>query len=315
MSALNNKTEAFNLPDYIHIPFFLYRDDRLEKAATILASFFYSLHTSGKKITASSDYLCLLLNVGKRQFYKIMNLLEECKYIKRSGFTNRKQIHWIFCPKSKITVEELDTSALKDISVEELNTSALKDTKLVNSTTLNLCTPVHTYIKEDTKDNKKLTNCKEPSSSSFIFSKTTDEKLLAQKLEKDKRTDEEFLTACVDHVDNHSDKSFPRLRRANALVKLLATLKADNVIFRDKPTDEPTQSKTKNETEQEKMARYSRERQVNFGQQTPLTKIGASYSQGFHAFSSLAQRLKDEADAHKRTMPEENIPSRNKTGG
>lgn len=81
----------------------------------------------------------------------------------------------------------------------------------------------------ETTTEKKLTNCE--SSSSFIFSQTTDKNILNQKLDRDTRTDEEFLEAALDHVENHSNKKYPRLQRAGALVKLLKQHKADNKIF------------------------------------------------------------------------------------
>lgn len=91
-------------------------------------------------------------------------------------------------------------------------------------------------------EQKKLTNC--VSSSSFLFSETTDRNLLNQKLNRDTRTDEEFMAQCLQHVENCSDKKFPVLQRANALVKLLKQLKASNVIFRE---TEGQQEKKKNE--------------------------------------------------------------------
>lgn len=91
-------------------------------------------------------------------------------------------------------------------------------------------------------EQKKLTNC--PSSSSFLFSETTDRNLLNQKLNRDTRTDEEFMAVCVEHVENHSDKKFPVLQRAAALVKLLRRLKSENVIFRE---NESIEKKEKNE--------------------------------------------------------------------
>jgi hypothetical protein len=166
-----------------------------------------------------------------------MNQLEEFKYIKRTGFTNTTKIHWIYNPNSNLTVVELDTSALKDTSDKTLNTSALEDTKLVHSSTLNLCTPVHTYNKEDTKDYKKLTTTEDQpksSSSSFYFSETLDQNILSTKLDSDKRSDIEFIKNVVDHVDNYSDKSNTRIVRAQAALKLLKKLNGLNVIFYSK---------------------------------------------------------------------------------
>lgn len=100
------------------------------------------------------------------------------------------------------------------------------------------------YQKRDTESKrteskKRTTNCK--SSSSFIFSKTLDEKMLDQKLDRDTRTDEEFLKEVENHVENHSDKKYNKAIRQNAAVKLLANLKEQNVIFYAKgntPNDE-----------------------------------------------------------------------------
>lgn len=148
----SNSNKLFNLPAYINTPQFLYQDGRLEKAATLIAAFFYSLHTAGQSINASTDYLCALAGVHKRQLYSILRQLEDYKYIKRSGFTNRKTTSWVYRPDSKLIIEELDTSALDCTSVHELNTSAVDDTKLVQSSALNLCTPLHSYNKEDIKE-------------------------------------------------------------------------------------------------------------------------------------------------------------------
>lgn len=230
MYDINDNKKSFNLPAYIHAPLFLYQDNRLEKPALLIASFFYSIHTSGQKITASTDYLCELSGIHKRQYYKIMNLLEDCLYIRRSGFTNRKTIEWIYQPESKLIVTESDTSALKDTSVQKPNTSALSDTKLVHSRTLNLCTPVHTDNKEDTKDYKNTSTSENPSIS-FFFSSSVDRKLLSLKLPEDRRSEEEFLLECKLHVDTKSDKSNPYLKRANALAILLAKLKEQGKLF------------------------------------------------------------------------------------
>jgi hypothetical protein len=147
----------FNMPAFINTPLFLYQDNRLDKPATNIASFFYSLHISGKSITASTDYLCELACIKKRQLYNILNMLEEFNYIKRVGLTNRRQINWIYSPTSTIIIEENDTNALQCTTDTKLNTSALECTQLVHSSALNLCTPLHTDNKVDNKeDNKDL---------------------------------------------------------------------------------------------------------------------------------------------------------------
>ncbi len=146
-------TKTFSLPDYLHIPNYLYQDNRLEKAATYVAAFFCSLHHANKIIEVSTDYLCALADVKKRNIYKILNQLEDLKYISRSGSTNNRVVEWIYKTSAKITiVEPAQTSALQDTS---LQTSALQDTKLVHSSAPNSCTGVHMYIKEDIKDNRE----------------------------------------------------------------------------------------------------------------------------------------------------------------
>lgn len=83
----------------------------------------------------------------------------------------------------------------------------------------------------DTEDylQKKLTNCE--SSSSFYFSETIDQDIVGQKLFRDDRTDDEFLKEVIEHVENHSDKKFSRIVRAQGAIKLLAKLKSQNIIF------------------------------------------------------------------------------------
>ena len=85
--------------------------------------------------------------------------------------------------------------------------------------------------KPDTNPEKTLTNCKDSSSSAFIFSQTLDNTLLLQRLPRDNRTDEEFLSQVKEHVDNHSDKNFARMQRAQGALRLLKKLKEQNVIF------------------------------------------------------------------------------------
>jgi len=110
---------------------------------------------------------------------------------------------------------------------------------------------------------KKLTNCE--SSSSFIFSETLDRDMVFQKLERDKRTPKEFLLDIKDHVENHSDKKFPKIQRAQAAIKLLKKLKYENVIFcvagKSSPGNQTQLNKI--ETPEEKVERYRREREEN----------------------------------------------------
>jgi hypothetical protein len=149
---MNNKNtiKNFDLPAYLHIPQYLYQDSRLEKAATSIAAFFCSLHNAGKEIMASTDYLCALAQVKKRQLYNILNQLEELKYISRSGSTSSRIIEWIYKASAKITLIESDPSSALECT--SFSASAMQCTQLVQSSALHLCTPVHTYNKEDIKE-------------------------------------------------------------------------------------------------------------------------------------------------------------------
>lgn len=246
-----NTKKSFNLPAYINIPQFLYLDDRFDKAALLIAGFFYSIHTSGLKIKASTDYLCGIANIHKRQLYYILNDLEKWGYILRTGFTNRKITKWIYSPESKLEVTELDTSALECTSVQQSHTSAqtnvqkphtsaVQCTKLVQSSALNWCTTVHTYTKEDTKDNKLLTTVRESDqisstnqtrSSSSFFSPSQKQELLIYKVPSDNRTPDEFLSHCEYHIDKQ-DNANTRYQRFIGLKHILIKLHDNNDIFK-----------------------------------------------------------------------------------
>lgn len=205
MNDLNNNKSAFNLPSYIQIPLFLYQDNRLEKSALLLAAFFYSIHTSGNTIRASKDYLCAIAGIGKTQYFATLSQLESFGYIKRSGFTNRKKLQWVYSPKSDLIVDDTDSSPAPRTNVKSLNTSPANRTKLVRPTEPILSGEPDTDIKEDTKENKKLTTVDQnPSSSSFFSQKQKDE-LLSYKLQTDDRTDELFLEHCTHHVESQQN--------------------------------------------------------------------------------------------------------------
>lgn len=263
MTDLNNNTKKFKLPAYIQTPFFLYQDDRLDKSALLIASFFYSLITSGLKITASTDYLCALAKIKKRQVYKIMNDLEEFRYIRRTGFTNRKKIHWVYNPNFSLTVVELDTSAPECISEQKPNTSALQDTKLVHSSALDWCTPVHQLeelplydTKEDTKEYKTTTTQNSDLSSSSFFSLKQKEQLLSLKLPSDSRTNQSFLEHCQSHVENQdNDKS--TYQRVAGLKTILNNLWETGEHFKAKCIALVEAKKV--ETLEERAKRYAKE--------------------------------------------------------
>lgn len=253
MRDLNNNPPKFHLPEYIHIPVFLYQDSRLERPALVLAAFFYSLHTSGKKITASTDYLCELAQVKKRQLYNIMNLLEHHNYIRRTGFTNSKKLQWVYDPKPSITLTETDTSALQCTSVQNSTVSAMQNTKLVHSSTLNLCNAVHTDNKVNTKDYKKLTTVEPTPSSSSFFSQKQKGELLSLKQSTDFRTDELFLQHCQCHMETQVN-DLTKFQRFTGIKNLLKNLIDSSEHFQAKDFNksaEITLLETRNPTEEE----------------------------------------------------------------
>jgi hypothetical protein len=152
MSNDFKQTKQLNLPSYVNIPFFLYQDARLEKSATLMAAFFYSLHTAGKSIKASRDYLCKFSSIAKTQYYFVLNQLESCGYITRTGNTSRRKITWIYNPVSSILVDESE----KINNVTNLNTSSVYRTQLVRSTgqtsSVDRIQILELDIKEDIKD-------------------------------------------------------------------------------------------------------------------------------------------------------------------
>ena len=233
MNDLNNNKHTFNLPTYINIPFFLYQDHRLEKSALLIAAFFYSLHTAGKSISASRDYLCALVGIGKTQYFSTLNQLESLGYVERKGFTNRKKMKWVCSPKSEIIVDETDTSAAIRIPVKNLNTSPVNRTKLVRDPELILSGIPNTDIKEDTKDNKKLTTVDlEPSSSSFFSEKQKDE-LLSYKIKNDKREDGLFLEHCQHHIESQ-ENDFSKYQRITGLKNILVKNYELQELFKSK---------------------------------------------------------------------------------
>ncbi len=242
MSDLNNNKKLCTLPSYINIPFFLYQDNRLEKSATLIAAFFYSLHTAGKSITASKDYLCALAGIGKSQYFCILNQLESFGYVQRSGFTNRKKIKWVYAPKSDITVDETNTSPVDRTAVQVSHTSPVPAaqishtspvhrTKLVRSTGQILSGRPDTDIKEDTRDNKKLTTVETIPSSSSFFSEKQQQELLSYKLTSDGRNDELFLSHCTYHVEIQQNE-LSKFQRFTGLKHILVKLYETKELFR-----------------------------------------------------------------------------------
>lgn len=255
----------FNLPAYINIPFFLYQDNRLEKSALLIAAFFYSLHTAGKSIRASKDYLCSLAGIGKTQYFYTLNQLESLGYIQRSGFTNSKKIIWIYSTNSVIIVDEQNTSPVTRTAVKKLPVSSVKRTKLVRVPEPNLSGYPDTDTKEDTKEDKKLTTVDRSqsdllSSSSFFSEKQTQE-LLALKVKKDERSDEAFLDNCTHHIEKQTN-DLSKFQRIAGLKKILCSLQETKEIFKSSGLDKMKLVETKNETDEERNKRQFFQREI-----------------------------------------------------
>lgn len=197
----------------------------------LIAAFFYSLHTAGQSITASKDYLCALADIGKTQYFYTLNQLESFGYIKRSGFTNRKKMQWVYSPKSEIIVDETNTSALQRTSEQKPNTSPANRTKLVRAPEPILSGEPDTDIKEDTKDNKKLTTVEPNPSSSSFFSEKQKEELLSFKLQSDSRTEELFLEHCTHHVEKQTNE-LSNYQRFTGLKHILVKLYENKEMFK-----------------------------------------------------------------------------------
>lgn len=167
----------------------------------------------------SYEWLASLLGVEIRSAKRIAKLMKDKGYVSHTQTDNGYWV-WSICGKPVIdnSYSELPPEVSPDVTgvVTSGGTPGVTCKVTLNTNNIN-------YSLKETK--------LEPSSG-FLFSKTTDQNLLEQKIKSDKRTDEEFLAECLYHVENHSDKKYPLLQRANALVKLLRKLKEDNVIFR-----------------------------------------------------------------------------------
>jgi len=249
MSDQTSNPKSFNLPSYINIPLFLYQDNRIEKASTIIAAFFYSLFTAGKSIKASKEYLCELAGIAKSQYYCTLNQLESCGYITRTGHTNNRKIIWIYRPSSEIIVLESDISPAARTSDKKLNTSPANRTKLVRPTGLNL-----SGIPDiDNKDNKKVNTTttaptpepepeKTISSSSNFFSKKIQKQLLDLKLKSDAREDDLFLEHCRFHIENQKNEN-SLYQKITGLKNLLIKLNDVNECFNAKGFNKITENK------------------------------------------------------------------------
>ncbi len=152
----------FNLPVYINIPLFLYQDKSLDRSALLLSGFFYSLHTSGKKIKVSNQYLSSMLNVSERQVRNALEVLEKNSYIVRQESGTRRKILWCHNPDSEIILVEESNNPELNLRPTRNYPSGLPGTK------------PPPYNKEDNKeDNKAL--CASSSKSTITHSTAFEE--------------------------------------------------------------------------------------------------------------------------------------------
>lgn len=185
--------------------------------------------------TFSFEWFASILGIEARGAKKIAKRMKDKGYITH---TQKPDGYWIWGTAKKVVIDDSQPGVSQEGGVSPQDTPGVtsEDTGGVASQdTLN--TKKNNYQKEE--------KTKLDSSSSFVFSKSTDQNLLTQKLDRDLRSDEEFLAECVEHVDNHSNQKYPRLQRANALVKLLTKLNNDNVIFRPSKEDDKPSTKEK----------------------------------------------------------------------
>ncbi len=152
-----SEQRKFALPSYVNIPLFLYQDNSLERSSLILASFIYSLHTAGKSIKVSNQYLSQLLNIHPRKVQENLESLEYKKYIVREGSTSNRIIRWIFVPESQIII------------VEDLPTHADNGVALTPTTALDSRRQRHPYIKDNNKEDTKRSCANSSNCTNFSF--------------------------------------------------------------------------------------------------------------------------------------------------
>jgi hypothetical protein len=200
------------------IPYFILFDPDLNQQHLRLYTFIEQMESNpDPKINPTFSYrwFASILRIEVRAAMKIGKKMKDKGYITHTQLPNGK---WVWGTTRKVIID--------DTPIEEAPIEIPPDGEVSSE-------DMGGVSSQDTQNTKKikLTVTKLPSSS-FFFSETIDESLLSQKLDTDKRSSREFLEECQDHVDKCSDKKYPRLQRANALVKLLIKLKSSNTIFR-----------------------------------------------------------------------------------
>jgi hypothetical protein len=209
------------------IPYFILFDQDLNEQHLKLYGIIEQMESNPNpkvRPTFSYTWFANLLGIQPRAAKRIAKTMKEKNYLVHRQLGDGT---WLWGTAKKMVIDDSPNEGVSPeggVSQNDTPPVSPQDTPPVSQNdTQN--TNKENYQKEE---NTKL------ASSSFSFSESTDKNLVAQKLERDKRSNEEFLAECVIHVDNHSDQKYPRLQRANALVKLLSKLKSDNVIFRPK---------------------------------------------------------------------------------
>lgn len=181
--------------------------------------------------TFSYEWFASILGIKVRGAMKIGKVMKDKGYVVH---TQKPDGYWLWGTGKKTIIDDSKNQGVPSeggVSSQDMGGVPQEDMGGVHSQdTLN--TKKNNYQEEETTTLV---------SSSFIFSIAIDQNLVDQKLSRDKRTDQEFLDECLIHVENHSNKKYPPLQRANALVKLLKKLNADDVIFRpSKDEDRPS---------------------------------------------------------------------------
>ena len=207
-------------------------------------------------------HLTSTLNCGKNKIYRLLDYLIDLKLITRTELREKGRfssyhykIH--IRPKSaqivQLTPVPQKPEAVKPEAVFEdtYKTKNIKNKEYIKTTTTT----------ENLSTAKIDHSIENQSSSSFFFSETLDKKILEQKTEIDKRTNESFLNHVSHHVDKNSDNKYPRIVRIKSAIKMLGNLNQQNIIFESCGFSETKNQDSQKETSEQKIERYRLERE------------------------------------------------------
>lgn len=221
-------------------------------------------------------------HIPERTLRRKFDRLEQCGWIT----TKVKKIHGINTKHIIPNIDRIKESIAVMLNINLPNMPPYHDgnetEQIVLNPTQNNCTniaPTGHFVRLEpatlsdsynTDDNLHMKNTSTDVSSSISFSETLDQNILSEKLYRDERSDDEFMENVIEHVDNHSDKKYPRIVRAQGALKLLKRLKEQNIIFyakgrTPKETIEENKQIKKQETDEERQIRqfveYQHERE------------------------------------------------------